>query len=41
MGLGLSVSSGIVREHEGEIIINSKPGRGTLFKVMLPLAGKV
>ncbi len=36
-GLGLSVSYGIVREHGGTIDFDSKPGRGTMFTVELPV----
>lgn len=36
-GLGLSVSSRIVKEHYGRIEINSEPGRGTVVRVVLPL----
>ena len=37
-GLGLSVAYGIVREHEGEIWVESEPGMGARFTVALPLA---
>ncbi len=40
-GLGLSVVYGIVQQHEGAIVINSAPGRGTAFEVYLPALGKV
>jgi signal transduction histidine kinase len=36
-GLGLSVSFGIVQEHEGRITVESKPGEGSTFKVWLPV----
>ncbi len=38
-GLGLSVSYGIVSAHRGHILVESDPGRGALFRVMLPIEG--
>jgi signal transduction histidine kinase len=35
-GLGLAVSYGIIREHEGSIAADSEPGRGTTFRITLP-----
>lgn len=35
-GLGLSVSYGIIREHSGDITVASKPGKGSVFKILLP-----
>ncbi|RME03758.1 MAG: hybrid sensor histidine kinase/response regulator, partial [Deltaproteobacteria bacterium] len=36
-GLGLSISYGIIREHGGEISFASRPGKGTVFQIMLPV----
>jgi signal transduction histidine kinase len=36
-GLGLSVGYGIVRDHGGSIEVESEVGRGTLFRIRLPL----
>ena len=36
-GLGLSVVHGIVVAHQGEILISSEPGCGTVVRVFLPL----
>jgi two-component system NtrC family sensor kinase len=37
-GLGLAVTYGIVQEHTGRIGVESTPGRGTTFRIMLPSA---
>ena len=38
-GLGLSIAYGIIRNHNGEIMVNSLLGRGTTFVIKLPVVG--
>ncbi len=39
-GLGLSMVYGIVQKHRGNIIAQSEPGKGSVFKVLIPLAAE-
>jgi signal transduction histidine kinase len=39
-GLGLAVSYGIIRDHDGWISVESKVGQGTTFCVFLPALGR-
>ncbi len=36
-GLGLSICYQIVRDHRGEILVESEPGKGATFTVVLPM----
>jgi signal transduction histidine kinase len=38
-GMGLAVVSRIVKSHEGRISVESKPKKGTVFRVTLPISG--
>ena len=36
-GLGLSLSFGIIQQHNGRIEVESQPGLGTTFRIVLPI----
>jgi len=36
-GLGLSLAYGIIQKHHGEISVNSEVGKGTCFRVLIPI----
>ncbi|MFU1479262.1 ATP-binding protein [Roseovarius sp. C7] len=38
MGLGLAISGGIVKEHEGRLTARDREGGGTVFRMEIPLA---
>jgi two-component system NtrC family sensor kinase len=37
IGLGLAIAHGIIISHKGRIEVDSKPGKGTIISVILPL----
>lgn len=40
VGLGLSITYGIIQEHNGKINVKSELGSGTIFTILLPCDGK-
>jgi len=41
IGLGLSISERIIKNHGGTIAVESMPGKGTTFRILLPLEQKL
>jgi signal transduction histidine kinase len=39
-GMGLSISFKIVQEHGGMILVDTVPGTGTVFSVLLPVRAR-
>ena len=39
-GMGLSVVHGIVKSHDGEVVVHSEPGKGTSFEIYFPAIEK-
>jgi two-component system sensor histidine kinase HydH len=37
-GLGLAITRRIILEHRGDITVESHPGQGTTFQILLPVS---
>jgi signal transduction histidine kinase len=40
-GLGTRIVAGVVRRHNGKISVESEEGKGSLFRIQLPLRHRV
>ncbi len=38
-GMGLATVHGIVNDHGGQIFVNSRPGKGSVFRILFPVLG--
>jgi signal transduction histidine kinase len=36
-GLGMSITHNIIEIHHGSIVVESKPGQGSVFTILLPV----
>ena len=40
-GLGLTITRQIIEQHDGEIIVQSRQGKGSTFTILLPRSAEV
>ena len=40
MGLGLTITRQVIKQHDGTLEVDSTPGQGTTFTIRLPLASE-